>query len=197
MAAWVSGYISKKGLQIEEKANAMLCEAVGSNLCNMVMAIEKLKMVAENNKQKVITPQLVTQNVGISNEYNNFELRDAIFSRNVAKVNRIVKAYSDNEKAHPIQPIIAFLYNEFLKLFTFLLNGRASDADKIRILGVSPYALKTYAGASRFYNNMQCRNVINIIRRYDARSKGFNYPAIPKEYAGDLLKEMVARIIYV
>ncbi len=196
MPAWVSGYVSKQGLTIEEKANVLLCEAVGSNLCNMVAAIEKLKMVAENSGQKTITAQLVAQNVGISNEYNNFELRDAIFTRNVAKVNRIVKAYAENEKAHPIQPIIAFLYNEFLKLFSYSMLGRASDADKMRALGVTQWALKTYANAARMYSTVQSRTVINIIRKYDARSKGFNYPAIPKEYAGDLLKEMVARIVY-
>ncbi|MCR5695491.1 MAG: DNA polymerase III subunit delta [Marinilabiliaceae bacterium] len=196
MPAWLTSYVKSQGLSIEEKANSLLCEAVGSDLSNMVSAIEKLKLVAESSSQKVITSQLVTQNIGISNEYNNFEFRDAIFSRDIAKVNRIVKAYSENEKAHPIQPIIAYLYNEFLKLFSFIMLGRASDAEKMSALGVSQYALKTYAKASSKYTIQQSRDIIYIIRRYDARSKGFNYPAIPKEYAGDLLKEMVARIVY-
>lgn len=191
MPTWICQYVTKQKLQITSQATEMLAEALGTNISAIVQGIDKLK-VAEPNLRE-ITPEVVNKYVGISKEYNNFELRDAIFARNAEKVNKIVKIFSQNERQNPIQPIIAMLFNAFEKLFAYFYLPQKTPNIAAEKLGEKPFVIqRLYQTGATNYNARKCLEIINILRCYDMRSKGFAYP---QRSHGELLQEMVYRII--
>lgn len=196
MPQWITNYALSQKLQIDQKAAALMAEALGTNISAVVSAFEKLK-VAGGNNLKVITPELVSSNVGISKEYNTFELRDALFARNVGKVNRIVKAFGLNEKQYPVQSVIPMLFGSFEKLYAYhfvvkKLGERNPNAIAAK-LGEKPFNIqRLYEPGARNYNPYKCLQIISLLREYDMRSKGFAYPAVG---SGDLMRELVFRIL--
>ncbi len=191
MPTWIGQYVTKQKLQITSQATEMLAEALGTNISAIVSSIDKLK-VAEPTLHE-ITPEIVNKYVGISKEYNNFELRDAIFARNVQKVNKIVKIFAQNERQNPIQPIIAMLFNAFEKLFAYFYLPDKNPNIAAEKLGEKPFVIqRLYQTGATNYNARKCLEIINILRTYDMRSKGFAYP---QRSHGELLQEMVYRII--
>lgn len=193
LSAWISSYVASQGLSIEEKAVSMIAESIGVNLSAIVASITKLKNSVPNGELKTITAQLVVDNIGVSNEYNIFEFQDAILMRNVTKVNKIVKAFINNPKEHPIQVIISALFSNFQKLFTYhYLTDKSSAA---QVLGIHPFIVnKTYEPASKKYNAKKCMLIINLLREYDMKSKGMGGATTSTE---ELLPEMVFRILNV
>lgn len=196
MPAWISSYAVSQHLQIDQKASALMAEALGTNISAIVSAFEKLKVAAGNNL-KTITVDLVSDNIGISKEYNTLELREALFARNVSKVNRIVKAFGLNEKANPIQSVIPTLFGAFEKLYAYhFVVKRHADHNPNSIaqkLGEKPYTIqRLYETGARNYNANKCLAIINLLREYDMRSKGFAWPAVG---SGELLKELMFRIM--
>lgn len=189
LPAWIRNYSLSLGLAIEDKAIALLAESIGTNLRNIASAFEKMQLAADG-KLTTITADFVADNVGISKEYNTFELRDAIFEHNVPKVNRIIKAFRQNEKQYPIQLVIATLIAPFEKLLMYhYLPDKSQAASE---LGEYPRNIQKYAIAARYYTGAKCANVINLLRTYDMRSKGY---AWPQTTSGDLMMELVYRIM--
>lgn len=193
VVGWLTRYVKTQGLQIDEKAATLMAEFIGTDISTIVTAVEKLKNVC-GRESKMISADMVYNNVGVSKEYNVWELRDALISRNVEKVNVIVNVYANNEKEHPIQQVISYLFGVFQKLFTYhYIVGKQSMDDVCKALGEKPYTLNMfYPKAASNYPPRKCFQVIGLLREYDMRSKGFAYPSTS---SGDLLKELIFRIM--
>lgn len=194
VAPWITSYVASQGLTIETKASEMMAEAIGKTLANIASTVEKLKDICHNENTKTITSDMVSKHVGISNEYNAFELKDALMLRNVSKVNRIVKAFSGNDTAHPIPAVVSVLYQAFERLFAYHYLPDKSSKVAGPALGEAPYiVVKTYEPASKIYSARKCLQVIDLLREYDMKSKGYKWPSVSN---GDALKELVFRIMY-
>ena len=142
---------------------------------------------------------MVSTNVGISKEYNAFELRDALFRKDKAKALIIVKAMGQNEKAYPVQAIIAALYNGFDHLFTYCFTKsvkKSSDEAVKAAMAVGERSAfmvqRNFEPASRLYTATDCMRITTLLAEYDMRSKGFNWPDTTNR---DMLVDIVTRII--
>ncbi|MDO4460913.1 MAG: DNA polymerase III subunit delta [Bacteroidia bacterium] len=193
VVAWINNYVASQHISIDANAAEMLAEFVGIDISTIVSSVEKLKVSAGGNLTH-ITADLVQANIGLSKEYNIFEFRNAILSRNVEKVNRIVKVFSQNEKQHNIIPIIANLYPAFRKILTYHYCKNLPMQEILRAVGEkSEWSLKNNVSqAANYYNALQCYNILLMLEKYDMRSKGLDYPALS---SGELLRELVFRIM--
>lgn len=186
---WITDYLKDRNLQIEPNASEIMASHLGNNLSSIVMELDKLKVaVGEGGK---ITSADVERNVGISKDFNVFELQKAIGARDVYKSALIAKHMGAMPK-HSIIPDIAVLYGFFTKVMILNSMRGASNSELASALKVSPFFLSDYQLAGRNYSMSQCAQVISILREYDAYSKGIDAPAIDD---ADLLREMIMKIL--
>ena len=195
LSAFVSGYVRDNYIAIDDRANNMLCEAIGTNLSRMAGEIDKLCVLLSLSGEKRITADMVELHVGISKEFNNTELIKAISQRDLLKANRIVKYYGQNSKSE--QPFIAFgsLFTFFSNLLLLHYSTCPKNNNGIAAeLGVNWYAAEDYVNGLRLYKAGKCVEVISDIRRYDARSKGVE--CAPDTSICDLLRELIFKIMH-
>ena len=136
-----------------------------------------------------ITPELIQENIGISKDFNNFELQNAIGERDMKKAFAIVQYFGQNPKNHPMVMTVALLYSFFSKLLNYHALSDKSNAAKA--LGVSPYFVKDYQIAARNFSMKKASRAIEAIRQADLKSKGVGAANVSQ---GDLLKELLVRI---
>ncbi len=149
----------------------MLADAIGTDLARLFGEIDKLKLLV--GKDHRITPELIERNIGISKDYNNFELEDALIRRDGPKALTIAHYFERNPKEHPIAPKLSQLFNFFTAVL--LLNtARVTDDTSLmqRVGTSSAYRLKKFKEAASFYNTRACVNVISYLRECDVKSKG-------------------------
>ncbi len=195
ISAWTIEHVTSVGLGIEQRAADLIAEHIGANLSNIASAVAKLKGVCADEKKQTITVDMVTTHIGASNEYNVFELRDAIFSRNVPKVNRILKAFAGNEKQNPIQKITPYLFGCFQKLFVYNTIPDKRPQAAAQVLGDrTVFAPNNFyeMGRKNNYTRLVCLKAIELLREYDMKSKGYKSPQIS---SGDALQELIFRIM--
>ena len=197
---WLSSHISSCGFSIQPKAMAMLKECVGTDISRVVTEIDKLK-VSMDPADKVITDNHIEQFIGVSKEFNCFELNDAVVKRDMARAMRIADHFAHNPKGYPITQTIMLLFGQFQQLF--LLNyymwqsrkrGIPMPSDVELMAGVranNPFALKELKANIGRWNGPQLFRVLGLIREYDAKSKGINDGGLD---SGDLLKELLLKI---
>ncbi|MCQ2201920.1 MAG: DNA polymerase III subunit delta [Bacteroidales bacterium] len=193
VVGWINNYVASQRITIDVNAAEMLAEFVGVDISNIVASIEKLK-VAVGGKLSHITADIVQENIGLSKEYNTFELKSALMTRNVAKVNRIVKAFSLNPKQHQIIPIIANLFPVFRKVLIYHYSKNLPMAEILKAVEErSEWSMReNVLRPASFYNPQQCYRALLLLEQYDMRAKGLNYPSVQD---GDLLRELVFRIM--
>ena len=184
---WIRRVLAGKGYSITPKAAQMLTEFLGNDLSKVSNELDKLQLIIQPGAQ--ITPQLVEENIGISKDYNNFELQNAIGQRDVKKAFGIVQYFAQNPKNHPLVMTVALMYSFFSKLLKYHSLTDKSLAPKI--LGVSPYFIKDYQTAARQYPMKKVSAIISVIRDVDMKSKGVGASNMPP---GDLLKELLVKI---
>ncbi|MFW5754140.1 MAG: DNA polymerase III subunit delta [Marinilabiliaceae bacterium] len=192
---WITNHLKKLGFSIDSKASTMLVEHLGNNLSNVVKALDKLK-VAVGKDVSTITPEHVEEYVGISKDYNTYELQKAITQGNVLKANQIARVFGQNPKSYPIPLVTGTLFSFFRKLMFFhvlMRSGQNNENVVAKKLGVPPFAVKEYKAASRRYNWGKCRQSVSVIREIDMRSKGYNSENTPPE---DLLKELIFKLMH-
>ena len=189
---WISAYTSNRKYRIEPKAAALLSEFLGSDLSRIVNEVEKL-IIAIGNKERNITPAHVEENIGISKDYNQFELQNALGKKEVLKANRIINYFAENQKNHHITQTISSLYYYFTKLLLIHYIKDRSKQNVAATLKVNPYFVKDYEAASRRYSAAKLVDIISLLRTYDMRSKGYNGNTTP---AGELLRELVFKILH-
>jgi DNA polymerase-3 subunit delta len=189
---WISGYASNRKYRIEPKAAALLAEFLGSDLSRIANEVEKL-IIAIGSGERTITPAHVEENIGISKEYNQFELQNALGKRDVLKANRIINYFAENERKYPVPLTIGFLYSFFSKLLMIHYSKDRSENGVATLLKVHPFFAKEYLVASKRYSAGRVVEIISLLRTYDMRSKGYEGNTPP---AGGLLKELVFKIMH-
>ena len=189
---WISGYVSGRKYRLEPKAAALLAEFLGSDLARITNEVDKL-IIAMGEETRTITPAHVEEHIGISKDFNQFELQNALGKRDVVKANRIIRYFADNEKKYPIQVTIASLYYYFTKLLLIHYTHDRSRQNLTAVLKVNPFFLPEYQAAAGKYSAKKLVEIISLLRTYDMRSKGYGGQAVPP---GELLKEMVFKILH-
>tara|TARA_R110002072_G_scaffold125944_3_gene262585 strand:- start:122545 stop:123549 length:1005 start_codon:yes stop_codon:yes gene_type:complete len=184
---WIQRVLSAKGYTITPKAAQMLTEFLGNDLSKISNELEKLQLVIKPEQQ--ISPQLIEENIGISKDFNNFELQNAIGNRNVKKAFAIVQYFGQNPKNHPLVMTVALLYSFFSKLLKYHALSNKSEAPKV--LGVSPYFIKDYQTAAKNYSMKEVSGIIASIRTIDLKGKGVGAANMSQ---ADLLKELLTSI---
>lgn len=188
--AWIDDYIKSKGYHINPKASTLLGEYLGNDLSKVANELEKL--ILNVSKTQEIGTKEVQDNIGISKEYNVFELQNALARRDVYKANQIVNYFEANPKANPMVLVMGNLSGYFTKILKYHYVTDKSQA--ARELGVNPYFLKDYELAARNYNLGKTFEIISLLREYDLKSKGVD--ATGHTEAGELMKELVYKIIH-
>ena len=170
----------------------MLTEYLGTDLHKIVNELDKLIITLPQGKPS-ITTALIEKNIGISKDYNNFELQKAIGEKNILKANMIVHYFADNPKDNPITLSIASLFGFFCKLLTYHYLTDKSKNNVAAVLKVNPFFVREYENSATKYNVTKTVQIISLLRTYDMKSKGFGDPGTEP---GDLLKELVYRILH-
>ncbi len=184
---WIRRVLGGKGHTITPKAAQMLTEFLGNDLSKVNNELEKLQLIVKPGEQ--ITPAIIEENIGISKDFNNFELQNAIGERDVKKAFGIVQYFAQNPKSHPLVMTVALLYSFFSKLLKYHSLTDKSLAPKA--LGVNPYFIKDYQTAARNYPMKKVSTIVSSIREIDMKSKGVGAANLPQ---GDLLKELLVKI---
>lgn len=188
--AWIEGYISDKGYKINQQASAMLSEYLGNDLSKIANELEKLMLNVSAGQE--ITLKHIHDNIGISKEYNVFELQTALSKKDAFKVNQIINYFEANPKANPIVLVLGNLNNYFSKVLAYHYVKDKSQQNLARELGVNPYFVKDYEQAGRSYNYQKTMQIISYLREYDLKSKGVESNA-PH---GELMKELMFKILH-
>ena len=172
LAGFITSYLKRKSIEIEPKASEMMAEFVGTDLSRMAGELEKL-IITLPKGQKRITPEQIEQNIGISKDYNNYELRNALIIKDVFKANQIIKYFEENPKTNPLQMTLSVLFNFFSNLMLAYYAPEKSEQGIAAQLGLkSSWQSKDYLAAMRKYSGVKVMQIIGEIRYCDAKSKG-------------------------
>ena len=194
MPAFITSLMQQRSIGVDGKAAQMLADFLGNNLSRLSKELDKLVLLLPENGAKRITPELVEQNVGISKEYNNFELLKAIATKDVLKANRIAQYFEKNPKNNPIQATLPVLFNYFSNLLICYYAKDRSENGLMAALGLrGAFQVKDYVLGMRNYPAMKVFNIIHDIRITDARSKGVDNSSASD---AELLKELLYKILH-
>ena len=188
---WITHYLKDYEFEISPKATVLLTEFLGNDLSKIANELNKLIIPLE--KGTTITPEHIEKNIGISKDFNNFELQDAIGARDVLKANRIVDYFGKNKKENPPTLTVISLYFFFSKIL--LLKTLKDKSPKIIAskLKISPYFVDKHKLASRNYSGKKVVEIISLLREYDLKIKGVDNASIPEE---ELLRELIYKILH-
>ena len=193
LPGFISSYLKRKHVDIEPKASEMMAEFVGTDLNRMAGELDKLVITLPQGVRR-ITPEQVEKNIGVSKDYNNFELRNALVARDVLKANKIIKYFEENPKTNPIQSTLSVLFGFFSNLMLAYYAPEKTEQGIANQLSLQPsWKAKDYMAAMRVYSGVKCMQIIGEIRYYDARSKGVDNTSVSD---GDLLRELVYKILH-
>ncbi|MFZ4543500.1 MAG: DNA polymerase III subunit delta [Saprospiraceae bacterium] len=188
---WIINYLKDQKLNIKPDSAAMLSEYLGNDLSRIVNELQKLSMNLPVGTY--ISAEHIEKYIGISKEYNVFELTKALSSRDISKCNKIVLHLNENSKRNPFIATVATIYGFFSKVYMLhFLKGR-SPTEQVKALGVkSEWAMKEHLAATRFYSPEKVEYIIGQLSTYDLRAKGVNNVNTGEE---ELLRELIAKIL--
>ena len=188
---WIRRVLSGKGYQIEPKAALMLVEFLGTDLSKISNELDKLMIVLP--KDSLISPIHIEENIGISKDYNNFELRKAVGERQIVKVNQIINYFSDNPKNNPLVVTISLLNSFFTQLLIYHGLSDKSKMNVAKALRVNPYFVGDYLSAARNYPMRKVSQIISLLRTADLKSKGVGAQNLASK---DILKELLFKVMH-
>ena len=188
---WIQNYLADKGYSITPKAMQMMADYLGTDLHKIRNELEKLIIVIP--KSKKIDDDDVEKNIGISKDFNVFELQNAIGMRDVVKANRIVNYFGDNVKENPLLVTAITLYGYFTKLLKVHYATDPSPNGLAAALGVSPFFVRDYQTAARNYSVADCVRCIAVLREFDLKSLGYQIGDVT---AKDLYREMIFKLLH-
>jgi DNA polymerase-3 subunit delta len=189
--SWIVDHLKSKGYGIHPAAAMMLSENLGNELKKIANEIEKLFISLPKGHQ--VTELDIEENIGISREFNVFELQRAIGSKDVLKVNRIIRYFASDPKRFPILMVLPVLFNYFSNLMIIYALKDKSERSVASALSVHPFFVGEYMQAFRNYPYAKLRRIIGYLRDYDLKAKGINNISTSD---GDLLKEMMFKILH-
>ncbi len=190
VADWIRRVLAGKQYQITPKAAQMLVEFLGTNLSKINNELEKLQLILPKGSE--ITPALIEENIGISKDYNNFELRKAIGDRDIKKAFRIITYFSENPKDNPTVVTVSLLFNFFSQLLQYHGLRDQNPKNVASVLRINPYFVKEYQAAARNYPMKKVSGIVATLREMDVKSKGVGASNLSN---GDLLKELLVKIM--
>ena len=188
-------YVKSKGTgkKLVEQAAEILCESVGSDLSRLASELDKL-LSCMGKYDVYINAKMIEQNIGISREFNNFELRSALVAKDVVKANRIAKYFADNPRQNPLVVTVSVLFSYFSNLMVAYQSPSKTESGIAEHLGLrSTWQAREYLAGLGAFRYEKLREIISALRECDAKSKGIGYPATAD---GELLRELVYRIIH-
>jgi DNA polymerase-3 subunit delta len=188
---WIRRVLSGRKYNISPKASAMLVDYLGTNLSKINNELEKLQLILPQGTE--ITPQHIEENIGISKDYNIFELRKAIGERNFVKATKITAYFAQNPKDNPLVVTVASLHNFFTQLLHYHGLHDHSQRAVASALRINPYFVSEYQTAAKNYPMKKVSKVVEHLREIDVKSKGVGANALPPS---DLLKEMLVKVMY-
>ncbi|MCG3167671.1 MAG: putative protein YqeN [Bacteroidia bacterium] len=192
VAEWIADYVKRKGYSIDARNANLLAEYLGNDLGKIVN--ETGKVFISLPKGAALTSDIIERNIGISKDYNIFELQKVFGERDILKTTRIVHYFAQNQKEHPLPLIMASLYSYFTKLMKYhFLKASVPGGQLAAELGVNPYFLKEYETAGRNYPERKVRQIIGWLREMDVKSKGVDNPSTEH---GELLKEFFFKAMH-
>lgn len=187
---WIVKYLASKKYNITPKAAQMLADFLGNDLHKVRNELEKLMVAVPRSKK--IDDADVEYNIGISKDFNIFELQKAIGAKDFVKTNQIINYFGDNPNDNPIFMTIVVLYGYFTKLLKLHFSKDKDKNTLATMLGVNPYFVNDYLVAARNYSWTDCMKCIGVLREFDLRSKGYNSSSDITQK--ELYKEMICRI---
>ena len=194
LPAFIENYLKARHVKIDAKSLQMIAENIGADLSRLVGELDKV-IISLPEENRVVTPQIVEDQIGVSKEFNGFELRDAIVSRNVYKANLIIKYFDENPKAGSLYAFLPLLFSYFQNLMIayYAPNNKSQEAVAEWLELRNAWAAKDYMTGMRNYSGMKVMQIISKMREIDAKSKGLDNPNTP---AGELMKELIFYILH-
>ncbi|MEO5645448.1 MAG: DNA polymerase III subunit delta [Bacteroidia bacterium] len=188
---WISAYLKDKKYTISPKSSQLLTEYLGNDLGKISNELDKLMINLPPGTE--ITPDHIQMNIGISKDFNTFELNDALTKKDVVKANRIINYFASNSKEHPLVLTIASLNSFFVKLLRYHGLEDKSKESAAKALGVHPFFVSDYINAARNYPMQKLKAIAGYLREYDLRSKGVDNASADD---GALMKELIWKILH-
>lgn len=194
LPAFIENYLKARQATIEPKSTSMIAESVGADLHRLTSELDKLLLSLSENDRR-ITPELVEREIGVSKDFNAFELRTAIINRDVYKANLIIKYFDNNPKSGSLFAILPVLFSYFQNLmlahYAPNRNNEAELAKYLDLRGV--WGVKEYAIGMKNFKAMKVMQIIDKVREIDGKSKGIDNPYTD---AGQLMKELIFYILH-
>lgn len=193
LLSFINGYLREKSLTADMKTVRMLAESIGADLSRMAGEIDKLSIVLKDGSAH-ITPELVEEHIGISKEYNNFELQNALVNKDIYKANRIISYFSQNPKKNPIQMTLALLFGFYSNVMMAYYSPDKSDRGVAEFLGLrNAWGVGDYIKAMKNYRAVHVMDILHMIRLADAQSKGANGAVMSD---GEIMRELIYKILH-
>lgn len=189
---WIQNFIKEKELVINPREAELLADYLGNDLAKVANEVDKMVLTLKPGSNR-ITAEHIEANIGISKNFNNFELKDAVSQRDVLKANRIIDHFSKNPKNNPLTVSLTVLFNYFSQLMIIHYLPDKSKAAVCSSLGMNPYFYTSYMQVIRTYSAGKVFRILSLIREYDARGKGVANASV-SQY--ELLKELVFKIVH-
>lgn len=193
LPVFISRYLKQREVDIESKAAAMLADFVGSDLCRLTGELEKL-IITLSPGQTRVTPEQIEKNIGISKDYNIFELKNALIAKDVLKANKIIKYFEENSKTNPIQVTLSQLFSFFSNLMLTYYAPEKSEQGIANMLGLrNTWLSRDYITAMNRFHGVKTMEIIGEIRYADAKSKGVDNFS---QTDGEILRELIFKILH-
>ncbi len=189
LPSFIENYLQTKGAAIDPKSTQLIAESIGADLGRLTSELDKVLLSLPADDRRV-TPQVVEDQIGVSKDFNGFELRDALVNRNVYKANLIIKYFDENPKAGSIYAFLPLIFNYFQNLMiAYYCPKRQSQEALAQWLELkSVWAARDYMTGMKNYTAMKVMQILSKIREIDAKSKGLDNPNTPP---GELMKELI------
>jgi DNA polymerase-3 subunit delta len=190
LPAWVEQMVKEQGLTINPRAQQLLVDHIGNDLSRLYN--ETVKLAVNLGKRKNITEDDIAEFIGVSKEFNVFELQNAFGQKNLTKTVQIIQYFESNPKAGPIQMILPALFNFFSKVYMLYAMRGADQQMMSDQLGVKPYFLKEYLASSQKYSYQQIERALLLLHQYNLKSVGVDSA---RSSDADLMKELAVKIM--
>ncbi|MEN9611331.1 MAG: hypothetical protein RLZZ628_2145 [Bacteroidota bacterium] len=189
---WIRNYLKEINLMIEANAADLVAEYLGTDLGKIANELDKLRLNVPPNA--TVTMKHVQDNIGISKDYNVFELQKALSAKNILTANKIVQYFAQNPKDAPFVVVISNLYNYFSKVYMLHFLANKPDKEVLETMGLrGEFFLREYKTAARNYNTFKTEQILGFLREYDMKSKGVDADGVDP---GELLKELIFKVLH-
>ena len=191
MPQWIVGYADSRGLKVDGRVSQLLAESLGTNLQKVANELSKLHILLPEGTQ--VTAEHVEQHIGISKDYNVFELQRALGKKDIERANRIVQSFEANPKTAPLAMVVPVLHAYFARVLVYQTLQDRSEAAAAKAMRCSPYAVRDYARAAGTFSPAKVERIFGYLRDADKKAKGRSNATTSD---GMLLREAVFKILH-